>query len=61
MNGIKQPILITVPKYITISSNLQNTGSSSSSEGDSCLDEFLIRGKRKRLDHLTWEEKLQRK
>jgi X box-binding protein 1 len=25
------------------------------------LDEFLIRGKRKRLDHLTWEEKLQRK
>lgn len=63
-------ILTTVPKYVTISAShftsmnnsnsSSNNGNSSGSEGD-CIDEFLIRGKRKRLDHLSWEEKLQRK
>lgn len=60
------PILITVPKYvpITTASESRHSGGNSSGSDDSssCLDEFLVRGtKRKRLDHLTWEEKLQRK
>lgn len=25
------------------------------------VDEFLVRGKKRRLDHLSWEEKFQRK
>lgn len=25
------------------------------------IDEFLVRGKKRRLDHLSWEEKFQRK
>lgn len=65
------PIVITVPtKYIPI--NLAplaiKTESSSSSHScslsdadESSMDEFLVRGKKRRLDHLTWEEKLQRK
>lgn len=64
------PIVITVPtKYIPI--NLAplaiKTESSPSSplsdadESTSSMDEFLVRGKKRRLDHLTWEEKLQRK
>lgn len=61
-NNMSAPILITMPKYVTISSAASNCGSSTAgSDGESCLDEFLIRGKRKRLDHLTWEEKIQRK
>lgn len=62
------PILITVPKYVpitTVSESRRSGGggnSSGSDDSSSCLDEFLVRGtKRKRLDHLTWEEKLQRK
>lgn len=55
------PILITVPKYVTIATNISSAGSNSGSEDMDGLDEFLVRGKRKRLDHLSWEEKLQRK
>lgn len=38
-----------------------NGGSSDAEESTSSMDEFLVRGKKRRLDHLTWEEKLQRK
>lgn len=55
------PILITVPKYVTIATSCNSVGSTSGSEDMDCMDEFLVRGKRKRLDHLSWEEKLQRK
>lgn len=50
------PILITVPKYVSIPN--KNGMPVSSSES---VDEFLICGKKRRLDHLSWEEKLQRK
>jgi len=50
------PILITIPKYVTVPrQNLLPLPS------DSAIDEFLVRGKKRRLDHLTWEEKFQRK
>uniref|UniRef100_A0A182PBX7 X-box-binding protein 1 n=1 Tax=Anopheles epiroticus TaxID=199890 RepID=A0A182PBX7_9DIPT len=32
-----------------------------SDEESSSMDEFIVRGKKRRLDHLTWEEKIQRK
>lgn len=65
---MSQPILITVPKYVAISRtpakksviNVKEESCSSSAEDN--LSEFLVRGNRKRkLDHLTWEEKIQRK
>lgn len=61
------PIVITVPtKYVPINlapitiktESLPDEGEDSSS---SSMEEFLARGKKRRLDHLTWEEKLQRK
>lgn len=63
------PIVITVPtKYVPINlapagitiktESLPDEGEDSSS---SSMEEFLVRGKKRRLDHLTWEEKLQRK
>lgn len=63
------PIVITVPtKYVPINlapagitiktESLPDEGEESST---SSMDEFLTRGKKRRLDHLTWEEKLQRK
>lgn len=62
------PIVITVPtKYVPI--NLAPAGitiktESLADDGEdstSSMEEFLARGKKRRLDHLTWEEKLQRK
>lgn len=63
------PIVITVPtKFIPI--NLAPVAikteimpaPSDADESTSSMDEFLlVRGKKRRLDHLTWEEKLQRK
>ncbi|XP_058461195.1 LOW QUALITY PROTEIN: uncharacterized protein LOC131436487 [Malaya genurostris] len=66
------PIVITVPtKYIPV--NLApapvkleimpspSTNGSDAEESTSSIDEYLVRGKKRRLDHLTWEEKLQRK
>ncbi|EDS45735.1 conserved hypothetical protein [Culex quinquefasciatus] len=60
------PIVITVPtKYVPI--NLAPAGITIKTESlpdegeDSSMEEFLVRGKKRRLDHLTWEEKLQRK
>ncbi|KAJ6645981.1 X-box-binding protein 1, partial [Pseudolycoriella hygida] len=51
------PILITIPKYLTVpKQNLLPLPSVESS-----IDEFMLRGKKRRLDHLTWEEKFQRK
>ncbi|XP_062564912.1 LOW QUALITY PROTEIN: uncharacterized protein LOC134227436 [Armigeres subalbatus] len=64
------PIVITVPtKYIPINLaplaiKTEPSPSSPLSDADestSSMDEFLVRGKKRRLDHLTWEEKLQRK
>lgn len=69
------PIVITVPtKYIPINlaplaikteTSPASQAASSLSDADestSSMDEFLmVRGKKRRLDHLTWEEKLQRK
>lgn len=63
------PIVITVPtKYIPINlapvaikTEILPAPSSDADESTSSMDEFLIRGKKRRLDHLTWEEKLQRK
>lgn len=55
--------MITVPKYVAIArtpSRAIKEESCSSAESD--LSEFLVRGNRKRkLDHLSWEEKVQRK
>lgn len=52
------PILITIPKYVTVPKQsllpLPTTVENS-------IDEFLLRGKKRRLDHLSWEEKFQRK
>lgn len=64
------PIVITVPtKYVPINlapagitiktESLPDEGEESSTS--SSMEEFLSRGKKRRLDHLTWEEKLQRK
>lgn len=51
------PILITIPKYIKVpKQNLLPLPSL-----DSSVEEFLSPGKKRRLDHLTWEEKFQRK
>lgn len=72
---MSNPIVITVPtKFIPInlapavvvktearSISSINGGSSDAEESTSSMDEFLVRGKKRRLDHLTWEEKLQRK
>lgn len=63
------PIVITVPtKYIPINlaplaikTESRSASLSDADESTSSMDEFLVRGKKRRLDHLTWEEKLQRK
>lgn len=63
------PIVITVPtKYIPINlaplaikTESRLASLSDADESTSSMDEFLVRGKKRRLDHLTWEEKLQRK
>lgn len=52
-----QPILITIPKYVTVPK--QSLLPLPTMENS--IDEFLMRGKKRRLDHLTWEEKFQRK
>ena len=54
------PILITiptVPKYVAINPSPRPR----STDDESSMDELLVRGKKRRLDHLTWEEKVQRK
>lgn len=63
------PIVITVPtKFIPINlapvaikAEIMPAPCSDADESTSSMDEFLVRGKKRRLDHLTWEEKLQRK
>lgn len=63
------PIVITVPtKFIPINlapvaikTEFMPAPSSDAEESTSSMDDFLVRGKKRRLDHLTWEEKLQRK
>jgi X box-binding protein 1 len=60
---MSQSIVITVPKYVSIAktpASYKIDDSLSSAESE--ISEFLVRGNRKRkLDHLTWEEKVQRK
>lgn len=51
-------------KYVSIIPNLGGGSRSSSMSTSSESDELLsigARGKKRRLDHLTWEEKVQRK
>lgn len=63
------PIVITVPtKFIPINlapvaikTEIMPAPFSDAEESTSSMDDFLVRGKKRRLDHLTWEEKLQRK
>lgn len=63
------PIVITVPtKFVPINlapvaikTEIMPAPFSDAEESTSSMDEFLVRGKKRRLDHLTWEEKLQRK
>lgn len=49
-------ILMTLPKYVPI----PNKNGIPLSSPDS-IDELVSSSKKRRLDHLTWEEKLQRK
>lgn len=48
-------VLMTLPKYVPIpnKNGLPIVADS--------IENFLVCGKKRRLDHLTWEEKLQRK
>lgn len=62
------PIVITVPtKYVpinlapAITIKTESLADEDGEESTSSMEEFLARGKKRRLDHLTWEEKLQRK
>jgi len=55
--NMSAPILITIPKYVTVPRQSLLPLPSV----DDSMDEFLLRGKKRRLDHLTWEEKFQRK
>jgi len=66
---MKSSILLSVPKYVAISPNpLQKIPVATiTSPALLALDELSksqdgpVRGKKRRLDHLTWEEKIQRK
>lgn len=49
-------LLMTLPKYVAIPNK-----NGLPIAGDDSLGEFLVCGKKRRLDHLSWEEKLQRK
>lgn len=53
---MSSPFLIAMPKYVAIPSQKGSSVSRASSDDDSqpC-------SKKRRLDHLTWEEKVQRK
>lgn len=48
-------VLMTIPKYVTIPNK---NGLPISTDP---IESFMGCGKKRRLDHLTWEEKLQRK
>lgn len=51
------PFLITMPKYVAI----PNQKGIPISKANSVIDDDQPCVKKRRLDHLTWEEKLQRK
>ncbi|XP_055856387.1 uncharacterized protein LOC129919510 [Episyrphus balteatus] len=66
------PVFMTVPKYVAISPspltriNTQSPAMSIGMQSSVCSesssdDSSAFRGKKRRLDHLSWEEKLQRK
>lgn len=56
-------IIVTVPKYVAISPSPLRRISTSSPISPMSIDQMEDsgRGKKRRLDHLTWEEKIQRK
>lgn len=51
------PILITIPSYVNTSRNSSLVGYKTTSNNENSI----TRGKKRRLDHLTWEEKVLRK
>uniref|UniRef100_A0AAG5DKA0 X-box-binding protein 1 n=1 Tax=Anopheles atroparvus TaxID=41427 RepID=A0AAG5DKA0_ANOAO len=55
----KRPMPLSVKKPLAPAEPRSSVGS----DDDECssMDELMSRGKKRRLDHLTWEEKLQRK
>lgn len=60
------PVFMTVPKYVAISPNPLTSINESTTGAligmqTSSDDAAAYRGKKRRLDHLSWEEKLQRK
>lgn len=55
-----RPIVIAMPRYVTIPRIKQEVVEPIAVDNDP-IDEFLVRGKKRRLDHLSWEEKFQRK
>lgn len=61
--SVAAPIVIAVPRYVTIPRIKKEVVEPMAivEEEQDPVDEFLVRGKKRRLDHLTWEEKFQRK
>lgn len=54
------PVIITIPKYVSAT----NSGApvfKDFVDGNKHQFESSTKGRKRRLDHLTWEEKLQRK
>lgn len=52
--------ILSLPKFVAIQNMSALTAEVDDDMADDAAD-FLIPGKKRRLDHLTWEEKLQRK
>ncbi|XP_067628544.1 X-box-binding protein 1 [Eurosta solidaginis] len=71
MSAAGPAVFITVPKYVAISPSMTlakirpaPTTSVGTANDENMLSDdnsFAPRGKKRRLDHLTWEEKIQRK
>lgn len=58
----QQKIVISIPGYVAIPALPTRDEPVVEDEDESVdVDEFLKRGKKRRLDHLSWEEKIQRK
>uniref|UniRef100_A0A182TEJ3 X-box-binding protein 1 n=1 Tax=Anopheles melas TaxID=34690 RepID=A0A182TEJ3_9DIPT len=57
----KPPTSITPVKPLAKRPASVAPSSVASDDESSSMDEFIVRGKKRRLDHLTWEEKIQRK
>lgn len=55
------PIIITVPKYVAISPGPIQRVLEPAVATDFCYKDDNSKGRKRRLDHLTWDEKIQRK